>query len=105
MKQILIFILGVGVGYLAAKWNKKDAKQEPEREKENLIQKQARDKAENKQKILDLLETQGKLTNNQVEQTIGISDATATRYLEELEKEGKVKQVGVTGKDVFYERI
>ncbi len=35
----------------------------------------------------------------------GISEATATRYLEELEKEGKIKQVGKTGAHVFYEKI
>lgn len=36
---------------------------------------------------------------------LGISDATAERYLNELEKEGKVRQVGGTGSGVFYEKI
>jgi hypothetical protein len=30
---------------------------------------------------------------------------TATRYLSQLEKEGKIKQVGKTGKSVFYSKI
>jgi len=39
-----------------------------------------------------------------VENLLLVSDATATRYLDELEKEGKIKQVGKTGKGVFYEK-
>jgi len=75
-----------------------------EGEKEWLIEKQAREKEENKQRILEVLETQTPLTNNQIEQSLGVSDATATRYLDELEKEGKVRQVGKTGKHVYYEK-
>jgi len=33
-----------------------------------------------------------------------VSDATATRYLEELEKEGFIRQVGRTGRHVYYEK-
>ena len=34
-----------------------------------------------------------------------IMNPTATRYLDELEKEGKIKQVGNTGKHRHYEKI
>jgi predicted HTH transcriptional regulator len=34
-----------------------------------------------------------------------VSDATATRYLQTLENEGKIKQVGTTGKSVKYARF
>jgi len=34
-----------------------------------------------------------------------ISDATATRYLDELEEEGLIKQVGKTGVSVYYKKI
>lgn len=78
----------------------------PERKKkETLIEKQAKEKVANKEAILGLLETQGKLTNNHIEMMLGISDATAERYLNELEKEGKVKQVGDIGSGVYYERL
>jgi Fic family protein len=40
-----------------------------------------------------------------VEKLLHVSDATATRYLETLEKEGKIKQVGKTGKHTHYEKI
>lgn len=55
--------------------------------------------------ILDLFAKQTNLTNDEVEKLLHVSDATATRYLETLEKEGKIKQVGKTGKGVTYEKI
>lgn len=70
-----------------------------------LIESQAKEKEENKRRILGILETQSQLTNNHVEQLLGVSDATATRYLEELEKEGHIRQVGDTGRGVYYEKI
>ena len=73
--------------------------------KESLIELQTKEKEKNKQGILEILKTQTPLTNNHIEQLLGISDATATRYLEELEKEGRVRQVGKTGRYVYYERV
>jgi len=102
MNQILFFILGIVVGGVFVWFVIKI----PERKKkESLIERQAREKVANKEAILGLLETQGKLTNNHVEMMLGISDATVTRYLEELEQEGKVRQVGDTGADVYYEGL
>lgn len=37
-----------------------------------------------------------------VETTLGVSDATATRYLDELEKVGKLEQIGESGHAVRY---
>lgn len=70
--------------------------------KRGLIIKQAREKKENKKKILELLKEKGKATNNDVEALLNVSDATASRYLSELEREGEIKQHGETGRDVFY---
>lgn len=101
MNLILIFIAGVVGGVIGIKvwglWKQREVKR-------GLIDRQAREKEENKRRILGILETQSPLTNNHVEQLLGISDATATRYLEELEKEGLVRQVGGTGSGVHYER-
>ena len=47
----------------------------------------------------------GEITNDEVEKLLHVSDATATRYLSALEKEGKIKQVGKTGKAVVYSKI
>ena len=70
------------------------------------VSKQTEEKEHNKKAILDLMESGNQpLTNEHIRQMLDISEATATRYLDELEKEGKVKQVGKTGAHVFYEKI
>jgi hypothetical protein len=56
-------------------------------------------------KIMSLFLQQSKITNDEVEKLLHVSDATATRYLSQLEKEGKIKQSGKTGKGVSYSRI
>ncbi|MBY0539196.1 winged helix-turn-helix transcriptional regulator [Patescibacteria group bacterium] len=56
-------------------------------------------------KILTEITKKGSITNNQVEKLLRVSDATATRYLSQLEKEGKIVQVGKTGKSVKYQKI
>ena len=56
-------------------------------------------------KILEALNAKGKITNDEVEKLLHVSDATATRYLSALEKEGKIQQVGKTGKAVTYTRV
>jgi len=56
-------------------------------------------------KIMETLTVKGKITNDEVEKLLHVSDATATRYLSALEKEGKIQQVGKTGKAVEYTRI
>lgn len=43
-----------------------------------------------------------KVTNDEVEKLLGVSDATATRYLEELEREGAIEQIGKEGRHVYY---
>src|SRR3989344_575018 len=42
------------------------------------------------EKIMTELEKKGKVTNDEVEKLLHVSDATATRYLSALEKEGKI---------------
>jgi len=70
-----------------------------------LVEKQAREKEEHKQKILEFFGSKEKAADNDIEALLGVSDATATRYLDELEKEGKIRQVGQTGRYVYYEKI
>ena len=52
--------------------------------------------------IMSLFAKQTNITNDEVEKYLHVSDATATRYLNILETEGKIKQEGKTGKSVFY---
>lgn len=54
------------------------------------------------EKILEHLNSKNHITNDEVEKLLHVSDATATRYLSQLEREGKIKQIGKTGKAVTY---
>lgn len=56
-------------------------------------------------KILEVVTKNESITNDQVEKLLRVSDATATRYLTQLEKEGKIQQVGKTGKSVKYQKL
>ncbi|HEY4474041.1 MAG TPA: winged helix-turn-helix transcriptional regulator [Candidatus Paceibacterota bacterium] len=64
-----------------------------------VIQSRKRAKLE---KILAAIAAKGSITNDEVEKLLHVSDATATRYLAQLEKEGKISQIGKTGKSVKY---
>jgi predicted HTH transcriptional regulator len=91
---ILVTIAGIIIGsYFGTK------------NKDGLIFGQAKKKEENKIKILEFLKGMEKITNNDVEKMLGVSDATATRYLNELEKEQKIKQIGTVGHAVYYRLI
>lgn len=68
----------------------------------NAIQTRKRKKLE---KIMTLFAKQKNITNDEVEKFLHVSDATATRYLGILKKEGKIKQNGKTGKGVSYSKI
>ncbi len=69
---------------------------------EGLISEQTKQKSENKEKILEFLRKNKKVTNNNVEKLVNVSHATAERYLNELEKEGTLTQHGKIGQNVFY---
>ena len=64
---------------------------------ETASQKDAR-----KQKALAMLREKGDLSNSEIRKELGISSRTAVRYLDELEAEGKLKQVGKIGHAVTY---
>jgi|SRR3989344_1641991 len=119
MEYILIFIVGSLVGFLVA-WvwfnkRKKELKQEAGRVEREIQtereiwygfsqfnEKMAEVKVSRKQKIMDELKRVGKVQTNTAADLLDISRATAFRYLEELEKEDKIEQIGGFGKDVEY---
>lgn len=65
---------------------------------------QQHQKAQNKRDILELAESRGQIDNNLVEAELDVSDATASRYLSELEEEGKLTSNAETGHHVTYKR-
>jgi|SRR3989338_9129421 len=103
MKLFIIFLFGIGigvVGFWVLGWLKSRQK------KESLIERQRREKEEDKERILGLMESGNQpLSNEHVRMMIDIPESTATRYFEELEREGKVRQVGTTGQAVYYELV
>ncbi len=87
---IIIGGLGVWLGFALA------------RRSRNTILVRSEKKAKNKEQILVFLKENEKIKNNDIEKLLNVSDSTATRYLDELEKEEKIKQIGKTGQGVFY---
>ncbi|OGZ65215.1 MAG: hypothetical protein A2998_01170 [Candidatus Staskawiczbacteria bacterium RIFCSPLOWO2_01_FULL_37_25b] len=62
-------------------------------------------KEQAQQKIFDLIKSKGKISNKEAAKALGVSSATIRRYLDDLEAENKVKQVGKVGQQVFYKAI
>ena len=59
-------------------------------------------KERRKQMLLKHLKDRRRITNDEVEELLGVSDATATRYFDELEEEGEIVQKG-EGRGTYYE--
>src|SRR3989344_7143671 len=66
------------------------------------------DRAEEHQRkleqVLGMANMREEITNDEVEKALLVSNTSAERYLDELEKLGKLKQIGRTGKSVTYKR-
>jgi len=56
------------------------------------------------QRIIEFLKINGRITNDQVQKLVRVSDATATRYMDILERRGRVKQIN-KGKYTYYQFI
>ncbi|MCK5026839.1 MAG: HTH domain-containing protein [Candidatus Pacebacteria bacterium] len=56
-------------------------------------------------KVMVLFEAKPQITNKDIQKLLRISSATAVRYLDILEAENRIKQVGNTGKSVFYTKV
>lgn len=55
-----------------------------------------------KQDIIQYIKEHGSITNDKAEELLGVGNTAAYNYLEALEREGVVEQVGKTGKHVRY---
>ena len=101
MTSLIYILIGLVLGILSGYfWGMRNRTAEKSTPFFNI--KRSKRKGERKQKILDFIEEKGRITNNDVEELVGVSDATATNYLEELEREGEIVQQGKTGRSVFY---
>lgn len=52
--------------------------------------------------IMKMFDEHDKIRNNDVERLLDISDAMATNYLDKIEKDGLIQQIGERGRDVYY---
>jgi predicted HTH transcriptional regulator len=87
-------IVGSSVGYAIARFqNRRKPTQNELNKKENI------------KKLEEYILKNNKISNDDVENLLGISNTSSWRYLDELEKQGKIRQVGNTGKHTYYEKI
>lgn len=63
-------------------------------------------KSQNMAKLREHLNSlaDGNIDNGNVRKLLNVSDTTACRYLDDLEKEGLVKQIGTDGPKVYYKK-
>ena len=101
MNPFVILAIGIVIGAVMAWFLKPQAKPAPTVKATNY--RQQGKKQENKGHILKYLKEHGQAANDDFERLLDVSDATVTNYLNELEAEGSVKQVGNTGQSVYYE--
>lgn len=104
MIELITFVLGLllggGVGYFIA--GRKDCHACEVRGIASHVEKQQTEKHTRKEKILVLLRERVSVTNNDIEKALGVTDTTATNYLQELESEEKIEQIGERGRFVSY---
>ena len=58
-------------------------------------------KSKKLEKVLALALRKKKITNDDVQKLLNVSDATATRYLKELVRQGRLKQLGIKSTTVY----
>ncbi len=96
---IIIFLIGFAL-FLFLKNRELENKNKNNKFLDYRLQREEK-KQQNKRQIIEILEKKGRITNQEVEKALKVSDATATRYLDELEKEGRVIQKG-EAKGTYY---
>jgi Fic family protein len=90
-------VLGGFIGYFIGKRNNAVSS-------EAFISDAEKIKSENMTKLKDYLsnQTDNQINNEDVRELLKVSDTTACRYLDDLEKEGLIKQIGTDGPKVYY---
>jgi len=68
------------------------------------VRKEDSEWVEKKEKILALFDAKDRIKNDDVQNLLGVSDATATRYLQKLEDKKLIVQIG-EGSASYYKRL
>jgi predicted HTH transcriptional regulator len=107
---IILFVLSfgfIGIGFYMIYRTQKRAKVETIEQvvsTNRTIVDRSRHKLANKQKILNYINNKGRASNAELRELIGVTDRTIVRYMDELERDGKIRQIGGTGRGVVYKR-
>lgn len=96
-EAILIFIVVVIVAILLTRRTRKQVVGICSTALDATVRKNA-----NKEKIAAFLSQKREASNAELREHLGVTDRSVVRYLDELEKEGKVEQVGTAGRGVIY---
>jgi len=116
MLQLIVgLIIGAGAVWVWLSKKQKEAQEEVEKLKKEIKtaeddfgelsdynKKVAGIKEQRKQKILSHIKEKGKTDAGKVSQLLDVSRYTAFRYLDELEKDGQIEQIGAMGRGVEY---
>ena len=103
---ILGLIIGGGVVYFIIRSRKpQEVVKIAENTDSNPAVEERRANIEKLEKFVAQKSASDKITNDEVQKLLKVSDATAERYLQELEKNGLIKQYGEVGKDVYYLKV
>jgi predicted HTH transcriptional regulator len=98
MAQTILIVIGVAIVILLlTRRGRAEISGIGEYTRELIINKNS-----NKQKLLEFLKTRSPASNEDIRQALGVSSRSTVRYLNELEREGRVVQVGVIGQAVTY---
>ena len=120
---MIYFIIGLAVGIVGTYFLMRPKKQvktsTPEAGEPSLTNELIEEKQKNLEKARAFIAKKAKenpgeiadashgarITNDDLQKELGCSDATIVRYLNDLESEGLIKQVGKTGKYTYYEVV
>lgn len=102
MFYILFFIIGLGIGIFFSRRHFSKSSLELSEMAEEGRKAVKRRIIKRKEKIMTYARSKGRVVNDDVEDMFCISDNTARRYLNALEEEGKLEQVGASGRGVYY---
>lgn len=106
MTQTILIIIGIAIIVILLTKKTREQVLRPAQDKIvgicSLALDQTVRKNRNKEKIATLLREKGQLSNADIREALGFSERSVVRYMNELEREGKIKQMGKTGRSVTY---
>lgn len=103
MSGIIVFSLGLLIGAIVVYFAMRNRRAACELHGVAVhAEKQQSEKQARKERIIQIIKEKGIVVNNDIEKALGVTDTTATNYLQELEREGRIEQIGERGRFVSY---